>query len=623
MSKYQVPGGAVAIIRNGKLVFAHGYGMADVETGSLVQPDSIFRIASVSKSITAVAILKLIQERKFTIDTKAADLLPALFRDPGLTTGDSRLERITVRMLLEHSGGWDSTITRDVNTRQVEAATALAAPSPASSTTMIRFMLRLPLDFDPGTRFAYSNLGYLILGRIVEAVTGVTYEQYIRDNIAAPLGIYRMRIGQSLRIGAAPGEVTYYSSRGYGDTTSVFPYGPRIVPWQYGGEYREAYDSNGGWTASAVDLVKLWSAIDGRYGNAILTPSTMNLLTSRSSLRTFAGANTWYGLGFTVEPVGVDYNLSHGGGLVGTRSLAVRYASTAFSTGSFNYVGLFNVWPDHADHPNYPFLQELSSAMGSLFRRITAWPALDHFPSFETTVPVHPFINGQDGVLQSASFERGIVPGSWFSILGTQLSSSTRLWKDSDFADKAGSLPFELDGVIVHVGGRPAAVYYVSPGQINAQVPDGLSEGATWVAVTRDGHRSAPVVAEICNSSPALFTYSIGAEAHAAGIHPDGKVVGDPLRTPGATPARSGETIILYASGLSPSPAGSMILSPRPFTASISVMFGSTPATVRYAGNVSPGLFQLNVTVPDVTGEQALTVRTAGRESRAVRIAVH
>jgi CubicO group peptidase (beta-lactamase class C family) len=95
---------------------------------------------------------------------------------------------------------------------------------------MIRYMMRFTLDFDPGTRYAYSNLGYLILGRIVESVAGGTYEQYVRNQILAPLGIFRMRIGQSLQIGTVSEEVQYYPSPDLGNTRTVFPFGPAQVP---------------------------------------------------------------------------------------------------------------------------------------------------------------------------------------------------------------------------------------------------------------------------------------------------------------------------------------------------------------------------------------------------------
>jgi N-acyl-D-amino-acid deacylase len=119
MSKYQVPGASLAITRNGSLVFAHGY-------GANVQPDSVFRIASLSKQLTAVAILKLAQEGKLSLDAKVADLLPNYFRNPALGIPDARFEQITVRMLMEHAGGWDNSLSLiEVNAQQLEAAAAL------------------------------------------------------------------------------------------------------------------------------------------------------------------------------------------------------------------------------------------------------------------------------------------------------------------------------------------------------------------------------------------------------------------------------------------------------------------------------------------------------------------
>jgi len=111
MARYNIPGAAVAVVKDGRLVFAHGYGLADKENNQLVQPESLFRIASISKPITAVTVLKLVEEGKLDLDAKVfcapggSCLLEHLQPLPGRTVLDQRIYNITVRMLLQHSGG--------------------------------------------------------------------------------------------------------------------------------------------------------------------------------------------------------------------------------------------------------------------------------------------------------------------------------------------------------------------------------------------------------------------------------------------------------------------------------------------------------------------------------------
>src|SRR6185436_18989439 len=106
MKKYNIPGGAIAFAREGKLIYARGFGYADVENKTPVQPDALFRIASVSKPITSAAVMTLIQDGKLKLDDRVAPLIAYLTPAPGATV-DPRWEQITIRHLLDHSGGWD------------------------------------------------------------------------------------------------------------------------------------------------------------------------------------------------------------------------------------------------------------------------------------------------------------------------------------------------------------------------------------------------------------------------------------------------------------------------------------------------------------------------------------
>src|SRR5215203_1340688 len=268
MRKYKIPGGAVAVVRDGRLIYARGFGYADVENKTPVQPDALFRIASVSKPITSVAIMKLVGDRKLQLDDRVAPYIADLAPAPGATV-DPRWEQITIRHLLNHTGGWDRTKPNggfDPMFQSAIAAAAVNAPAPASAETIIRYMKGKPLDFDPGEKFAYSNFGYDILGRVIERSSGMPYEEYVRARVLQPVGANRTRSGKSRMNGALPDEVRYYVA-GMGLNApmvpSVFP-GEGAVPLNYGGYHLEAMDASGAWVSSTVDLLRFVTGVDGR-----------------------------------------------------------------------------------------------------------------------------------------------------------------------------------------------------------------------------------------------------------------------------------------------------------------------------------------------------------------------
>ena len=278
MARWQLPGGQVALAKDGRLVLNRGYGLADVERGEPVQPTSLFRIASVSKAITAVAILTLVDAGTLALDDTVFPLLA--FAPPPHATMDPRLATITVQDLLVHAGGWDSAQSFDPQglpfSRTAAAMVGLA--DPAEAATIVRFMLGEPLDFDPGTRQAYSNFGFNVLGRVIEHVSGQPYEAYVRDHVLAPAGITTMRLGRTRLADRAPGEVRYYAPPGQAPGWSVF-WGEGFAPFAYGGStYLEALDAHGGWIASAADLVRFATAVDGQRGPALLTPETVQAM---------------------------------------------------------------------------------------------------------------------------------------------------------------------------------------------------------------------------------------------------------------------------------------------------------------------------------------------------------
>jgi CubicO group peptidase (beta-lactamase class C family) len=324
MTKWNTPGAAVAVAKDGHLLLARGYGYADKENNVPVEPDMLFRIASLTKSITSATILHLVEQGKLRLDDKFVDILRKEYPLP--KGADPRLRKITLRNLLQHSGGWDrDSINYDPMGDPGHIATALGVTAPALCPDIIRYMLAKPLQFDPGTNYVYSNFGYCILGRVIEKVIGKgqPYDEYVKGTVLAPLDIHAMRIGHSLLSGRAPNEVKYYDMGGTGQAPSVFPGGGN-VPSPYGSFSIEAMDSHGGWIASAIDITRLLSGLDGHRGSAFLSPSSMAQMIARPDIPKWKGTDNWYGMGLKVRPQGGDANWQHTGLLPGTSTLMVR-----------------------------------------------------------------------------------------------------------------------------------------------------------------------------------------------------------------------------------------------------------------------------------------------------------
>jgi CubicO group peptidase (beta-lactamase class C family) len=374
MKKHKVPGGAVAVVKDGKLVYARGFGYADVENKVTVAPQALFRIASVSKPITAVAILKLVEANKLALGQKVLPLISDL-KPPAGATMDPRWQNITIQNLLQHTGGWDRDRPGGFDPMFISstAAAVVGAPAPAGGETIIRYMLGQPLDFDPGTRLVYSNFGYTILGRIIERVTGMTYENYVKTAVLAPAGITKMQIGRTRLSQRAPNEVKYYQP---GAETvnvdlvpSVFP-GEGQVPVNYGGFYLEAMDAHGGWLASAVDLARFGVVTDGRATPAdIISPESIVEMTARNS-QIFPTGAAWYGLGWGVRSPPQD-NWNHGGSLPGTISILVR------SYHGFTWAAVFN-----ARAANLDLVVEVDKALWTALAGVSAFPSHDLFSQF-------------------------------------------------------------------------------------------------------------------------------------------------------------------------------------------------------------------------------------------------
>lgn len=261
LKRENIVGASVAIAKDGDLVYAKGFGYADKEALDNVEPYNLFRIASVSKLVTAIGVMKLYEAGQLTLNDKVFGPEGILNDSIYSNYVDKRIEDITVLHLLEHSGGW-TTRWGDQMFMPTIIARKLGKSLPVDESDIIRFVLNKRLHFSPGQSSYYSNLGYMILGQVIAKVSGIDYEKYIQTNVLYPLGIYDMQIGGSHKNERAEVEVNYYEPE---NTYLVDDYtgtGEQVLR-TYGGNDMHTLGAAGGWIASATDLMKLMLSIDG------------------------------------------------------------------------------------------------------------------------------------------------------------------------------------------------------------------------------------------------------------------------------------------------------------------------------------------------------------------------
>jgi len=325
VAEFKIPGLSIAIAAKGQPAYAKGYGFADRESGEPVTPRSTFRIASLSKPITAVAIFTLIERGRLRLSDKVFGPGALLGTDYGTPPYVRGIDQITVDHLLTHtSGGWPNDITDPMfsnagrNHREL-IAWVLANQKAAHA---------------PGEKYAYSNFGFCVLGRIIEKLSGQTYQAFVREQILAGRGIADMRIAGNTREQREVSEVAYYGSGGD-------PYRLDVA----------RMDSHGGWVASAPSLIRFLLGLPD-----LLRPDSLRTMLTPSPLQAS------YARGWRVNDKGTHW---HTGSLAGTTTLMVRTASglcwTALTNGRERGAG--------------SYAEAIDRMMWNMVRKVPAWRA--------------------------------------------------------------------------------------------------------------------------------------------------------------------------------------------------------------------------------------------------------
>ena len=332
MNQHSLPGMSIAIVKDGRLVFAKGYGYADKGTGERMNPADRFRIASVSKPVTSIAIMKLIEQNKLSLDSKVFGSGALLGTKYGTKAYSERVKKITVRQLLSHTSGWSN----DKNDPMFSNPTY-------NHSQLIGWVLdNRAVKNEPGSTYEYFNFGYCLLGRIIEGLTGQSYDAHVKSAILAPSGITRMEIGGDTLAQRKPDEVVYYQPGGN-------PYGMQVA----------RMDAHGGWIATPIDLLRLMIRADD-------FPTKPDLLQPGSITAMWTGstANMGYGLGWGL---GSD-NRAHNGAFSGGIANLVRLNN------GFEFAFVVNTRPATDD-----FGGNGQAVLTDIVSAVTAWPTNDLF----------------------------------------------------------------------------------------------------------------------------------------------------------------------------------------------------------------------------------------------------
>jgi len=320
MTQYNIPAISLAIVNNEKLVYVKSFGFSDKEAPTPASNDNLYRIASISKPITAIAILKLVKDGELTLDEKVFGPDGILGNDYGVPPPGSKKDLITVRHLLEHKSGWTNSpndpMFTNINLTKIQLITDMLANRPLAS--------------DPGSTYYYLNFGYCVLGRVIEKVSNTTYDNFVKSNLLQPSGITGMKIGGNTLNDRYPGEVKYYQSE-------FNPYNMNVT----------RMDSHGGWIASSTDLARFIVKIDRNN-------SKPDLLSKELLSEMYFGDRNWYFYG----------------SLPGTSSIICRLDNT------FSFVLLANTRTE--SNPNL-ILDDLYQTVKDKINSVSDWPSDDLF----------------------------------------------------------------------------------------------------------------------------------------------------------------------------------------------------------------------------------------------------
>jgi CubicO group peptidase (beta-lactamase class C family) len=330
------PGAAIIVRKNGQTVFRKGYGMADIELQVPVEPNMVFRLGSITKQFTAVSILMLVQEGKLGLQDEITKFLPDY---------PTQGRKITVEHLLTHTSGiqsytdlpeWLSLWRKDFTLKE-----------------LIDLFKEKPMQFEPGERWAYNNSGYILLGAVIEKISGLTYEEFVDNRIFKPLGMKGSTYGSTERIilRRVPGY-----QMGKGGFVNA-PYLSMTQPYAAGS------------LLSTVDDLAIWS--DAVFSGKLIKKEWLDKAFAPCKLKN--GESSGYGYGWFTADFGGHRSIEHGGGINGFTS----YAMTFPEDGIYLAILTNSAAPRRAPEPRAVKIAWLALGLPEPGRKSVSLPATD------------------------------------------------------------------------------------------------------------------------------------------------------------------------------------------------------------------------------------------------------
>jgi CubicO group peptidase (beta-lactamase class C family) len=286
MEKQKIPGLSIAIVKNGEVVKAKGYGLANLELNAAATPETIFQSGSVGKQFTATLVMMLVEEGKMNLDDHISKYIadaPAIWKD------------ITIRHLLTHTSGISNKLYDQINMRQ-----------DYTEDELVKKIAAIPLDFQPGEKWNYSNPGYVMLGILIHKASGKFYGDLLREKIFAPLGMNTARIINE-------SDIIPNRAAGYrlvkGELKNQEWVSPALNTTADGSLY-----------FTALDMAR-WDA--ALYTEKLLKKTSLDQMWTPIKLN--SGKTQNYGFGWAVSDVNGHKLIEHGGAWQGFTTFIARY----------------------------------------------------------------------------------------------------------------------------------------------------------------------------------------------------------------------------------------------------------------------------------------------------------
>jgi len=283
------PGGVFMVAKGGKPIYRKAFGKVNLELGVNMTPENVFQLGSMTKQFTAIAILKLAEEKRLNLHDSISKYVP-----------DYPLgNKITIHHLLTHTSGIKD-FTKMKSLQDV-------AQKDFSPKQMVDFFKNEPVDFSPGEKFEYNNSGYVVLGYIIELISGTTYENYINKNIFERVGMSHSRYASDIAIVKG-------RAYGYQKKESTYVNKSKIsftIPF-----------SSGSIMSTADDMLKWQNALNG---NRIVAVKTIDKAFTKYQLN--SGETFSYGYGWHLKEINGTPTREHGGSIFGFKTMGVYIPS--------------------------------------------------------------------------------------------------------------------------------------------------------------------------------------------------------------------------------------------------------------------------------------------------------